>query len=146
MKSLDKVSKNIFCKLIEAMNGEQYLNIECNNYLPLTIELLDNTINTEYGIGCTYSFCNYYEKNGDLMQSPEMCFLFIDNRTEAIHDLGKAIVLPYMFQYADLELYEQSIHFEHGKIVGIDETMQSRHSLLAMQWLSEIKSIGYLKF
>ncbi|CDS93681.1 conserved hypothetical protein [Sphingobacterium sp. PM2-P1-29] len=146
MESLGKEAKNIFCMLIEAIEGKQYFKIECKNYLPLTIELLDKEIKTEFGFGCTYSLCNYYEKNGDLMQSPEMCFLFIDNRTEASDDLEKVIILPYMFQYADLGLYELSIHIEHDNVIGVNKNMQSKHTLLAMLWLSEIKSIGYLKF
>ncbi|MNJ95326.1 hypothetical protein D3C87_130360 [compost metagenome] len=147
MKSLSKNSKDVFIKIINEMGEKQHMKLQAQHFLPLTIELLDVGIDTVLGKANNYSFCNYYDLNGDLMQAPEMCFLVIGDCTvEKRGYLEKVNIIPYMFQYADICLYECSIIISHKRVVQVKEQMQIRHTQLAEQWLQEIKTIGYLKF
>lgn len=147
MKSLSKTAKHVFCKIIAEMKDSEHLKLEAKRFLPLTVELLGSGIDTVLGKASNYSFCNYYELNGDLMQAPEMCFLVIDERSEDdLKNWDKVHILPYMFQYADICLTECSIHISANKVVKVNDKMQYRHTLLAEQWISEIKTIGYLNF
>lgn len=147
MKSLSKNSKDVFIKIINEMGEKQLVNLQAQKYLPLTIELLNVGIDTVLGKANNYSFCNYYNLNGDLMQAPEMCFLVIGDCTvKESENWDKVNIIPYMFQYADICFYECSIIISHNRVVQVKEQMQDRHAQLAEQWLQEIKTIGYLKF
>ncbi|MEN5232442.1 DUF6908 domain-containing protein [Sphingobacterium faecium] len=145
MESLNLKSKIICSQIIEAMKGEQYLKVEIKYFLPLTVELLDTEIWTPFGIGNSYSFCHYYEQNGDLMQAPEMCFILVDNRDDQNLDWDQVFIFPFMYQYAATCAYELSIITDGNKVTRINRRLQVKHALLAEQWMHEIKSIGFLK-
>ncbi len=145
MESINLKSKKIFCKIIDAMKGERHLKIKNGEYLPLTIELLDQGISTLFGTGNIYSLCQYYEQNGDLMQSPEMCFIAVDNRPDKSQDWEQVVILPFMFRVAALCIYEISISIEGEKMARVNKELQLKHALLADQWLYEIQTLGFLK-
>jgi hypothetical protein len=94
MKTLDLKSTEIFCLLLDKMQGRQHLKIENEPYMPLTIERLGDAYGGNAGL---YSLCHYYEQNGDLMQDPEMCFVFVDGRTSENKGCEKVQVAPYYF-------------------------------------------------
>ncbi|OJV50981.1 MAG: hypothetical protein BGO31_10970 [Bacteroidetes bacterium 43-16] len=144
MESLNQNAKEIFCKIIDAMNGKQNLKLHAKNCFPLIIEQIGYNIDTEFGKGCLYSFCQYFVQNGDLMQDPEMCFLVVDNRTDKSAAIDDVYVFPYMYQLARLCFYECSIDM-CDKIVEVKTAMQIKHKLLAQVWLDELKSLGFLK-
>lgn len=127
------------------MKGEQHLKIKNRPYLPLTVELLNEGIATVYGAGNIYSLCHYYEQNGDLMQSPEMCFILVDNRSDKSQDWEEVVILPYMLQVAALSIYELSISIVGQKVTIINKELQLKHTLLADQWLHEIDILNFLK-
>ncbi len=144
MESLNKKAKEIFCSIINTLKGKQHLKLHAKNSFPLIVEQIGNNIETEFGKGCLYSFCQYYNQNGDLMQDPEMCFIMVDNRTDKSEALEQVYVFPYMYQLARLCLYECSIVIQ-DKIIEVNTAMQTKHKQLAHLWLQEIQSLGFIK-
>lgn len=127
------------------MNGKQHLKIENGIYLPLTIELIGEGISTPFGEAKLYSFCHYYEQNGDLVQDPEMCFITVDNREDKSIDWEQVVIHPYMYQHGGLSRYEISIVIEGRKIVGFNKDLQRKHASFANQWFDQIRLLGFLK-
>lgn len=144
MESINLKSKKIFCNILDEMKGRQHFTIENGDNLPLTVELLDEGIITEYGKGNTYTFCQYYSRNGDLMQSPEICFIYIDNRSDKSKDWDQVLIIPYMYQYAEICMYELSIVIVNYRIQLIHGELQKKHTRLANIWLSELETLGFL--
>jgi len=58
MKTLNKNFTAIFCSLINKLNGKQYLKIENEPFMPLTIERIGDLYEGEAGL---YSLCHYYK-------------------------------------------------------------------------------------
>ncbi|OJV50982.1 MAG: hypothetical protein BGO31_10975 [Bacteroidetes bacterium 43-16] len=146
MEVLDKKSRKIFMKIIEAMEGKPSLQIDSEKFMPLTVNLLHKEVNTALGKGTTYSLCNYYELDGKAFKDPEMSFIVIDNRNEESKDLEKVFIIPYRFQVTYSSVYELSIHIEDSQIIGFHKEMQKKHVILANQWLHQIKTIRYVNF
>ncbi|RKR80084.1 hypothetical protein BDD43_0177 [Mucilaginibacter gracilis] len=145
MKTLNQNSTAIFCRLIELMNGNEHLKITNDPFMPLTIEKIGEDIITPIGVGCAYSLCHYYEQNGDLMQDPEMCFLILDNRADDVKELSKVTIAPFMFQQANLGIYQESIEFANQIMGEVHTEMQADHAEFADMWLGNIKLQGFLK-
>ena len=144
MKTLNQNSTAIFCRLIELMNGNEHLKITNDPFMPLTIEKIGEDIITPMGVGCAYSLCHYYEQNGDLMQDPEMCFLILDNRADDVKELSKVTIAPFMFQQANLAIYQESIEFSNQIMGDVHTDMQADHAEFADMWLGNIKLQGFL--
>ncbi|MPT34786.1 MAG: hypothetical protein E2604_06805 [Flavobacterium sp.] len=144
METLNTKSRTIFCALIERMGTLDYLKFTNEPMMPLVIEYLNLTISTRFGKGKLYSLCHYFKQNGDQMQDPEMCFIVVDNRTEANSDIDLVSIIPYMFQQALGGIYQESIRFENFKIAEINEKIQRDHTLFADFWLRNIFESGYL--
>ncbi|HRB71477.1 MAG TPA: hypothetical protein PK776_06475 [Flavobacterium sp.] len=144
METLNTKSRTIFCALIERMGNLDYLRITNEPMMPLVIEYLNLTIATQFGKGKLYSLCHYFKQNGDLMQDPEMCFIVVDNRTDANSDIDLVSIIPYMFQQASGGIYQESIRFENFKIAEINDKMQLSHTIFADFWLLNIQQSGYL--
>lgn len=144
MKTLNTKAKTIFCELIDKMESLDHLRITNAPMMPLVIEYLSVNISTPIGIGKQYSLCHYYQQNGDLMQDPEMCFIVVDNRSEANRDIDLVSIIPYMFQQASGGIYQESIRFENSKIAEVNDKMQQDHKIFADFWLQNILQSGYL--
>ena len=112
--------------------------------MPLTIEKIGEDIITPMGVGCAYSLCHYYEQNGDLMQDPEMCFLILDNRADDVKELSKVTIAPFMFQQANLAIYQESIEFSNQIMGDVHTDMQADNAEFADMWLGNIKLQGFL--
>lgn len=112
--------------------------------MPLTMELIGVGIETPWGVADLYSLCHYYEVNGDLMQDPEMCFLVTDNRNGFIADFDKLKIAPYMFQQANLGIYQDSIKIEHSKLTRYLRKQQKEQTAFANTWLQNIREQGFL--
>lgn len=142
MKTLNLKSTEIFCLLMEKMNGKQHLKIENEPYMSLTIERLGSA----YGDDATlYSLCHYYELNGDLMQDPEMCFVLVDGRTELNPGYEQVQVTPYYFAQANLGYYEQSIVFDNGIMKKCEDELQHGQVEFAEIWLENIREQKFLE-
>lgn len=126
------------------MQGNQHVKIENDPYMPLTIELIGEPVDTPFGIGLQYSLCHYYKQFGDLVQDPEMCFLLIDNRENDFDNWEKVDVIPYMYQNGNLGIYQESIEFIDGKIEVINQKQQVEHRYFAGHWLRNIWEQGFL--
>jgi hypothetical protein len=145
MNKLNKQATEIFRRLIASMNGKQHLKIKNEPYMPLTIEQIGQGISTPFGTGTQYSLCHYYEQNGDLMQDPEMCFIVAGTAGTGNDGSGLVTIIPYMFQQANLAIYQESIIIEDNRLEEIIERMQADHTDFANQWLINIKRQGFLK-
>lgn len=143
MKQLSENSTRIFCALIDSLHGGCFTEIINEPFMSLHIEELDVKQQTPYGIGNQYSLCHYYEQEGDLMQDPEMCFLMIDDRKSDVSNMGKVTVIPYMFQQANLSIYQQSIIWLSNGTANIDAKIQADHAAFAETWLTNIEAQGY---
>lgn len=145
MKTLNQNSTDIFCRLIEMMNGNEHLKITNEPFMPLTIEKIGEDIITPMGVGCAYSLCHYYEQHGDLVQDPEMCFLIWFDRTDQTEELTKVTIAPFMFQQGNLGIYQESIEFTNQIMGEVHTNMQTDHAEFADMWLGNIKLQGFLK-
>ena len=143
MKTLNQHSTKIFCLLIDRLNGGQHLKIENEPYMPLTIEKIGE--NVDWGVASLYSLCHYYVQNFDMMQDPEMCFIVVDQRREDLTAFDQVKIVPYMYQQANLGIYEESISFVNNEMDKYDRTLQLHHVVFANQWLQNIQEQGFLK-
>ena len=143
MEFLNLKSTIVFTKLVDTLM-EGYRKIVNEPYMPLTMEKIGERISTPWGIAKLFSFCHYYEQNGDLMQDPEMCFFMIDNRQGFTADFDKLLIAPYSFQQANLGIYEESVLMEADSLTKFHRPMQKGHAAFANQWLATIQQQGFL--
>lgn len=144
MQKLNKTATRIFCVLLKKLNGQQHFKITAPEYMPLSVERLDEDIQTAFGKGTLYSICHYYEQNWDLMRDPEMCFIVVDNRQHSKDYLAVGI-FPQMYQLDSLGLYEESIRIENDVVTNCITTWQKGHCSFANQWMKNIAQQGFLK-
>lgn len=145
MKKLNKNATAIFCQLIEAMGRKPHMKIFNEPFMPLTVEKVGEQISTPWGIGSLYSLCHYYEQNGDLMQDPEIGFVVVDNRDAGDASTDLVGIYPYMYQKADLCIYQESILIESDKLTRYSKKWQADHAAFANQWLDNIRAQEFLK-
>jgi hypothetical protein len=144
MKKINEQATKIFCRLLQKLNDKQHVKIISDEFMPLTIERLEENILTSSGVATIYSLCHYFEQNGDLMREPEMCFLVIDNRKD-FNDYQAIEIYPQMYQYDNLGLFEESICVENHQIKSYIKVWQHAHCSFANIWLRNIKMQGFLK-
>ncbi|NVM65042.1 hypothetical protein FHW88_003346 [Mucilaginibacter sp. SG538B] len=142
MRTLNKESTEMFCLLIEKLNGKQHLKIENEPFMPLVIEKIGEAYDGE---ALLFSLCHYYKQNGDLMQDPEVCFVFIDGRTGDSSGYEHVQIIPYSFEQANLGIYQVSITFYCGVVEHCDEQMQNDHTVFAEGWLKNILAQGFIQ-
>lgn len=143
METLNKKATIVFAQLMDKMK-EGYLKIVNDPFMPLTMERIGYNIQTPWGAAELYSLCHYYKQNGDLMQAPEMCFVAVDQRGEFKTDYEKIKVVPYMYQQADLGIYEESAIFENSTLAKFRRKVQKDHAMFANLWLGNIQQQGFL--
>ena len=142
MKALNKNSTRIFCALLDRMNSRQHLKIINEPFMPLTIEKIGEIY---WEDGSLVSLCHYYEQNGDLLQDPEMCFVVVDQREKEQTAYEKVMIVPYLYQQANLGIYEGSMTFKNNVVDHCDSSLQLQHVIFANQWLQNIQEQGFLK-
>lgn len=143
MQRLNGKSTRIFCDLKDALTND-YLKILNGAYLPLTMEHIGSAVLKPFGTAELYSLCHYYKQNGDLMQNPEMCFAVVDGR-EKQDQYNEVVIVPYMYQQANIGLYEESMEIGFGGFVSFDTTLNKKHTDFANRWLDDIREHGYLQ-
>ena len=124
MEFLNQKATIVFATLTDNLNEEGYLKIFNEPFMPLTVECIGAGIETPWGMAKLYSLCHYYEQNGDLMQDPEMCFMVTDQRQGFKADISKVKVAPYMFQQANLGIYEESVRMVDQKLTKFHKRLQ----------------------
>jgi len=125
MYHLNQKAQKVFDKITKDMTFDQsYKKIDNTNgaFMPLVVERLHGG-----DMGAEFSFCHYFEQNGDLCQDPEMVFLK--------HTSGK--VYPMMFQQAIPPVYQKSMFYD-GKW-KFSPRIQREHKNFANMWLKNIK-------
>jgi hypothetical protein len=137
---LGKTAKAIFASIISKCNDEGYLKLNNDkSYMPLTIEVISPKIKTVLGSGIIYSFCHYYEQNGDLMQDPECTFLVIDNRKNE-DELDFFAVYPVSFKQASISKDDEYIKIDEGTgAIRFNKHWQNDLTIFCNQWLKNIK-------
>ncbi len=143
MEFLNRQATLIFATLIDSLNGD-YRKIENSPFMPLSIEKIGDGISTPWGTAKQYSFCHYFEQNGDLMQDPEMCFFVIDNRAGKQADVEKLQVVPYLFRQANLGIYEESVLMQGCTVTKFLSPMQQEHREFANHCPDNIQHQGFL--
>lgn len=143
MEFLNKAATIVFGELLNRMNNG-YLKLTNKPFMPLTMELIGVGIQTPWGMAELYSLCHYYEQNGDLMQDPEMCFFVTDNRKGFLADYDKLIIAPYMFQQANLGIYQDSTIIENSRLTKFLRAQQKDQTVFANSWLTNIRGQGFL--
>ncbi len=78
------------------------------------------------------------------MQDPEMSFIMIDNRGEDAAAYEKVVVTPYMFQQANLGIYQESAIIENNQLTKFKRQQQADHTAFANGWLQNVKEQGFL--
>ncbi|MES2375377.1 MAG: hypothetical protein V4553_02300 [Bacteroidota bacterium] len=141
MERLNINTSKIFVELLAKMQGRQHLKIVNEPFMPLTIEKVADDIQTPWGVTQQYSLCHYYEQEGDLMQDPEICFLVADRQDSD----NRTKIFPFSFCQANMAIYQEPISFMDGKIYRYDQKTQAEITAFADQWLSNIKTQGFLK-
>lgn len=144
MKKLNQQATKIFCKLLKRLNRQQHLKLQADEFMPLTLEQIDEHITTPWGEGKLYSLSHHYVLNGDLMRDPEICFIVVDNRNEE-KEFEMIGIYPQMYQQDNLGLYEESVRIENGKLTTFIKTWQHSHCSFANLWLANIAKQGFLK-
>lgn len=144
MEFLNKKATIVFGELLNRLN-EGYVKIYNDPFMPLTMENIGWDIETPWEKRADlFSLCHYYEQNGDLMQDPEMCFLVIDSRGDFKADFDKLKIIPYMFQQANLGIYQESAIIENSKLTKFRRAQQNDHTVFANGWLVNIREQGFL--
>ncbi len=144
MKKLNEQATKIFCQLLKKLGNNSYIKINNEGYMPLTIECIEEQINTPWGFAKLYSVSHSYVQNGDLMRDPEMVFIVCDNRAHE-KDFDNILIYTQMFQQDNLGLYEESVRIENNHIKTFIKTWQHGHCSFANTWLRNIKQQGFLK-
>ena len=144
METIAKQATEVFCALMDGMNGKSHLKILNDPFMPLVIERIAEKIKFGLHTASLYSLSHYYEFDGDLMADPEMCFIVADNRRQA-GDYELTFIVPYMYHQASAMIYEESIvidsHIVPDKYIP---PMQHKHAHFANQWLINIQQQGFL--
>lgn len=143
MEFLNQKATIVFGELLNRLD-KGYIKIHSAPFMPLSFELIGVGIQTPWGSADLYSLCHYYEQNGDLMQDPEMCFLVTDNRGDFKADFSKLKIAPYMFQQANLAIYQESAIMEDSKLTKFRRDLQKDHTEFANGWLLNIRAQGFL--
>lgn len=144
MKAINKTATVIFFQLLNKMEGKEYLKIEKEGFMPLTIERIGIGIETAGGKGSLYALLHHYVQEGDLMKDPQVDFLVVDRRTEITNDIESVKIFPCSFEQSNLGIYEDSIIFRDNAIHECMEAMQRDHADFAEIWLQNIKEYGFL--
>jgi len=144
MKTLHLNSIRIFCALLSKMDGQRYLKIESECFMPLSIEKIGEGVLTPHGKAAQYSLSHTYTQNGDVMRDPEMHFLVIDQRSSP-EDYRQVKIIPYSFRQDNLGLFQQSVLIMDGLSRKFAPPMQADHAAFAAQWLDNINAQGFLK-
>ena len=143
MKTLNQNNTKTFCRLVEMMQGKEYLKIENEPFMPLSIEKLAENIKVaKYENAAIFSLAHYYTLNGDLMSDPEMTFIVVIGEnglmyTEAVN------VIPCSFSQADIGIYQESVRFSDLNAVEYDAKLQQQHTEFANVWLNNIREQGF---
>ncbi|WP_438940036.1 DUF6908 domain-containing protein [Chitinophaga hostae] len=143
MKKINQQATQIFSQIIDKMGNRSHMKLESTGYMPLTVELLSQSIATAAGLGKLYSLCHYYKLNGDLMRDPEMCFLVVDNRTEP-NDFKQLHICPQMLQDDNYGKYEESIELENNAVLAFWPAIQHKHCVFANFWLNNLQQQGFI--
>lgn len=143
MKTLCDEARNIFCQLIQKMEGRSHLRIDNEPMMPLVIENLNTIVSTSLGQGTLYSLTNYFMRGNSLLCDPEMCFIIIDNRTQdSQSDL--VTIIPYSYQQDLTGINQESISIVNSTATNIIQELQFEHKLFADYWLLHIRDTKYL--
>lgn len=143
MKKLNKEATAVFAKLLDRLGKQTYLKLTSENFMPLTLEVLETGIEGLDDNATLYSLAHYYELNGDLMRDPEMCFLVID-KGEVPHFGRVLFVYPQSYLQDNVGLYEESIRITSNRIELVKSIWQKDHTVFANQWLCNIRQQGFL--
>ncbi len=139
MEALEKNVTEIFCQLINKMDGKEHLRIENFPFESLSIEYLGTTVQTPLGTGKLYSLCHDYFLDGNLFKDTEMGFIVIEA------DPMNISITPYFYERTGISpLHQLSIVIKNGAIETVHTKLNQRHIVRATSWLKMIKLLKFL--
>lgn len=144
MESLNRKATIVFGELLNRLD-KGYLKIFNDPWMPLTMKLVREGIETPWGNANQFSLFHYSEQNSDLTHDPEMCFLVIDERRDFKVDFDKLKVIPYMYKNAYADIYQDSIIMEDSTLKKFLRKQQKDQTEFANMWLVNIREQGFLK-
>jgi hypothetical protein len=144
MEKLNVQATEIFCSIIEKLNGASSTKLKSKGLMDLCVQRLGIRVETPWGEGSIYSLAHYYEQEGDAMRDPDMEFIVVDNRRDKTDYLMIGIY-PQMYRQDGLGRYEESVVIEDDKVVSFYEGLQRAHTVFANSWVQSFKSDGFLK-
>ncbi len=127
------------------MNGEIYLDIINDPYIPLRINRLATFYLEPFGACSLYTLCNYIEQNRLLIKLPEMGFIMMDSRKQS-DDYGAVFVSPCRFENDGAQVSEESLSFlnDDKGCRMIKSDLHRKHVVFAENWLEKIEKQGFL--
>lgn len=143
MKMLNIKATEIFCQLVDRLNGKDMLVLTTSEFMPLVMECTGVNISAPAGDARLYSLAHYYEDYGTRIFDPLMCFIAVDMR----HVLNRPelmAVIPCSFRQHKQPCNE-SIVIRNGVITNVDTAMQKDQTVFAAIWLDNISKQGFLK-
>lgn len=144
MKTLNETATNIFLALLRKMDGKQYLKIENELFMPLSIKKIQDDVNTDLREAILYSLSHNYEQNGFLIHDPEMTFIVIENRKSDINGFELPRIIPATYRQDNLGIYQKSITLYSETAKRYHPKLQEEHTEFANIWLSNIKDQGFI--
>jgi hypothetical protein len=153
MKTLSKPATLTFQKILQEMNGKEYLKLNRapDAFMPLTIERLTDIPDFPAGPVVMYSLAHYYKQNGDLVPDPEMTFAATRHAIQDFAIRQKAEKQPphphtpstqtlqvYPMTFQNAWYYNEGIFFAFTKWV-YHHSRQSDMTRFANLWLKNIK-------
>jgi len=144
MKFLNKKKTKLVRALIEKAGNNAHIRIENPPYNPLHVELVsDNEILTAEGIGLKYCIAHYFRYSGELIGSPEICFIVFN--LDKKRSMGKPVrVAPYRLFMPSGGLAERCIQFHNNTILSINRPLQKELIRFASKWLKYVSKQGFL--
>jgi len=142
MKKLNQHSTKVFLKLLEKLGPNTRVQVYVANRLPLTFERIQ-TVSTPEGHGTLFSLTYQYRQGKKEMREPQMCFILVDNR-RMVHEPLAVSVYPQSYLQDSLDVLEESIRIERGKVVNVIDTWQLEHCRAGNILLKTIQEEGFV--
>lgn len=131
MKKINQKATKVFNKLIELMDGKDYLKLDNSDgsFMPLSIERLSTGISFGPIQIDIFSLTHYFKQNGDLVPDPDMSFAVSQSNKNSIWALS----------YQDQFGYQEGVFQDSNSVWKINKHIQRDHTSFASMWLQNIK-------
>jgi hypothetical protein len=145
MLALNSSNTAFFLKLIDRMEGNSAVQFQLPEHMVLFLQKARDRVATPYGEASIYRLAQTYIQAGDIMNDPEMQFLFFDHRRQPDET---DMVTIYAMYYANdsLGIAGYSMILEDGNLyLPKGGQLQISQNRFAADWLRQIKGWDALR-